>query len=203
MTDEHVDQLLADLRASLDVTPSSGFASGVRARIAAAPAPKRPTFWWPAVALAGAIAIVAGIVMMSRGSSVPAAPVASASAKTVTPDISVASPAPRVASRALARATKPASSTGPSLEVITNQGAVLQAIWRRARGGDRAFKEVEPETPTVTTAGQVTPPTEAIVVPPVTIDPIVVSALGNSSAGGGAAAPGGSTIRRVDAGRNQ
>jgi hypothetical protein len=115
----------------------------------------------------------------------------------------VAPAAPRVASRSLARATTPGAAAGPSLEVITNQGEVLRALWRGVRAGDRAFKEVEPEPATATTAGPVTPPTEAIVVPPVTIDPIVVSALGGNSSAGGATAPGGSTIRRVDAGRNR
>jgi hypothetical protein len=219
MTDEHVDQLLSQVRAELDVTPSPGFAAGVRARIADAPASKRAMFRWPVVAVASATAIVAAVAVMMRGSSVPAAPasapavavapavepapVASASAKAVTPVTPVAPAVPRVASRTLADATTPALPTGPSLEVITNQGAVLQAVWRRARGGDRAFKEVEPEQATATTAGPVADPAQPIVLPPVTIDPIVISALGGSSGGGGAAAPGGPTIRRVDAGRNR
>jgi hypothetical protein len=215
MIDEHVDQLLSELRTSLDVAPSPGFAAGVRGRIAEAPASRRMAFWWPVVAVASTGAIVAAIVVMTRGSSVPAVP-RSAPAAAVAPAVEpgpvassaqpstavmpVAPPAPRIASRSLARATAPASASSSSLDVITNQGEVLQALWRAARAGDRAFKEVEPVLATATTAGPVTPPTEAIVVPPVAIDPIVVSALGSSSSAGGTP-PGGSTIRRL--GRNR
>jgi hypothetical protein len=217
MTDEHVDQLLSELRTSLDVEPSAGFAVGVRTRIAEATASRGMAFWWPIVAVASAGAIVAAVAVMTRGSSVPAAPrsapaaavapaveptpVAS-SAQPLAPVTPIAPAAPRVARRTLARATTQASSSPSSLEVITNQGQVLQAMWRRAGSGNGTLKEVEPEPASATTAGPVTPPTEAIVVPPVTIDPIVISTLGGGSSSGGATPPNGSTIRRADAGRN-
>ena len=218
MTDEHIDQLFADLRASLDVEPSAGFAAGVRARTAAAPAPRRVAFFWPALAMAAGIVIVAAIVVTSRGSSAPVAPAsapaiaAAASAPAsraasavpespVTPVTPEAPAGPRAARNTLARATTPASASVTSLEVITNQGDVLRAIWRRAGSRDGTLREAEAERATETTAGPVTEPMQAIVLTPVTIDPIVVSTLGGA-APGGATTPNGSTIRRADVGRN-
>jgi hypothetical protein len=210
MTDHSVDDLLSDLKTALDVTPSAGFAAGVRMRIAGERTRAHGwTRWWPlAAAAAVAVSVAIAVVVRSQPSphsavDRPASVAAAAPIAVDAPVASVSAPAAPVTSTTsrVARSAPPHATGGsasePALEVITNQAAVLQTLWARARTRGNALEEVEPRTVDDAPADAM----REIVVPQVTIEPIVISALGNS--GGAAQGPSvdRSTIRRVQAGR--
>ncbi len=208
MTDDPVDLALADLESALDVTPSAHFETRVRARIAIAPV--RPVWRgivWP-VAVAGVVAVVVAMLVVRRSPEVVATPIATTTRVTpvapapgvvTLPEPARSLPAATSAARGasvMASAASPAAvpPSEPVLEVITNQGDVLRNVWRRAHSGSSDLQAVDAEP------AAETPRDEAIVLPEVTIAPIVIHAMETSTSG--AAGSGGSGIRRAMTGRH-
>ena len=151
--------------------------------------------WLAPVAAAAGVAIVAA--MMWRGSQNVPTPVtttvASAPIATAHDTPTAAQPSrdvPRVTTTHSANRTAPATAasltTEPSMEVITNQPAILRAMYARI-AIDAAVVEIT-TSPLPDTAPD-------IVVPPIEISPIVVKSLADPAAVGGAQP----IIRRVTA----
>jgi hypothetical protein len=187
MTHDRTDDVLNDLEAALAVTPSAGFADGVRARIRGQSARRRV---WPVWAAAGlAAAAVVWLVVAVRPGSRAESPAPSAATPAVAevhpnPRAPVASVEPAAVRPAVAR-EKPGvaesrASAAPVLEVISNQRDVLQRLWTRASRAT-PLKQEDAASPSSTPAGD-TPIVSEMLTAPVTIAPVVVKPLGD---GGG------------------
>jgi hypothetical protein len=205
MTYDRTDDVLKDLETALAVTPSPQFADGVRARIADERPRRQFSPAWP-LAVAGVLAMIVLVALVTRRTATVVAPPESSPLTAVSSPIvpsAVLRPvepvAPRISTpvvtRVASRSAPARAEPGePSLEVITNQGEVLRALWARTARRSGELKEVEPEP-----APEIVANAGEIVVPRVTIAPIVLDVLG---AGGGTAAPPGSGIRRFATGRH-
>jgi hypothetical protein len=181
------------------VAPSPEFRARVRQRIEAA-GPARGAGWLSGwrwlMPLAAAAGVAIAVAIMSRGSKDVPAPVtitAGRSDGAVVARPSTETPRPtasdrRTASRTAAsllrsskvevRSSKAKPAEGPSMEVITNQPAVLKAMWARVAGA-----------PTLV---ETTPLPEAapeIVVPPIEVNPIVVKSMIEQPREGGGLLP--------------
>ena len=207
------DDELAELTAALDVTPPASFAVGVRARVARSRARTRQ-MWW---GLAAAATVTLATVVMWRPAApvtevattalaTPAAPAAPEIERPIAPapDVRVASASPAVnrVANATARPTArrrevaSADSAEPPLVVMTNQPALLRALWADFDGKNVSLVQVEAVS---TSADGMTKPiaVEPIVVAPIVVAPIVVGDLGTVGGRAGATP----AIRRVDAAR--
>jgi hypothetical protein len=188
------DNVLKELDAALQVEPSRAFADGVRARVTRTQHRTR-TMWW---GLAAAASI--GLVTLAVWRPAVEAPVKVA----VAPPPATASAVPAKAPESIApegaiggRVFRPgntarvarATSSEPRLEVITNQGAVLRALWADYRGRPLVIAEGAPVVDG--------PATTAIVVNPIVVPPIVVTEIGKEPGPAGATP----IIRRADATR--
>lgn len=202
------DDDLTELTAALDVTPPASFATGVRARVAHSRARTRQ-MWW---GLAAAASVTLATVMMWR----PAAPVTEVATtaratpaipaadvqRAVEPDTAVRVASARPAANTSVRLTPvrrggtPADPAEPQLVVITNQPAVLRALWADFNGKNLSLVQVEALA--APGAGLTTPIEVApIAVAPIVVAPIVVGEIGTTGGRGGATP----AIRRVDAAR--
>jgi len=209
MIEDRTDDVLKDLETALAVTPSPQFADGVHARIADGRTRRKFSLAWP-LAIAGALATVVLVGLVTHRKAAVVVPPASTPVTVVSPALlppAVVRPVepvvPRISTPVVTRvASRPAPAraepSGPSLEVITNQGEVLRALWARTARRSGELKEVEPEP-----APEIVANEGEIVVPRVTIAPIVLDVLGaGGTSGGGTAAPPGSGIRRFATGRH-
>jgi len=179
------------------VTPSPEFKVRVRQQIEAAGAPRRAGWlsgwrWLAPVGMAAAVILV--IVLSRRGGETPA-PVTSVadrgSAPVTAPPADGVATAPQrpasVAARAGSRATARTSNVevrtspvkpaeGPSLEVITNQPAILRALSAQIAAGAQMVETTT--TPLPETAPE-------MVVPTLEVSPLVVKPLGEPPVIGG------------------
>jgi hypothetical protein len=172
MTDHHLDDddVLKDLDAALRVEPSRAFAEGVRARVTRSHIATR-NMWWGLAAAASvglatmavwrpAVEVPATLQVASHPAAVTAEPT-SVPVPTATPERTVVR---AVAAPMLQQATPIVSVTAdatsePRLEVITNQGAVLRALWDDYRGRPMVIAEVAPAVdglaPKLITVGEI------------------------------------------------
>ncbi|HQX80857.1 MAG TPA: hypothetical protein PKW63_03825 [Vicinamibacterales bacterium] len=199
------DDELAELTAALDVTPPASFASGVRARVAQSRARTRQ-MWW---GLAAAASVTLAMVMMWRPAPpvtevattamvapvIPAADIQRAAEPATAERVASAAPASRAAAR-LVSVRPETTPAEPALVVMTNQPALLRALWADFDGKNVSLVQVEAVS---TSADGMTKPiaVEPIVVAPIVVAPIVVNGIGTSPGRGGATP----AIRRVDAAR--
>jgi hypothetical protein len=209
MSDDIANDALRDLRAELDaVTPSPAFAASVRARVVEESRGSRwgvATWIVPLGLAAAAVAIVAVAWRSSPPPVVadpPATPHAEAVAEPATPiappatastaRLARSSTARRTSAAVRSQAAAPVRSTEPTLEVITNQGEVLRAIWARVRGPLSAESAPDAPQPAAGVVGE-------IPIAPIPLDPIVVRTIDPTGSGGGS-----TVIRRVaDATRSE
>ncbi len=180
------------LRAELmAIEPSPAFAAGVRARVEAR---SGAGFRWQFALATGAVAaaaVVGGAYWLRPGSAVapspapviaqsveaPAAAPAVSAMPTVQPVRQMRET--QVGAQPVAEPVAVATSTGPFLEVITNQPEMIRRVWASVEGG-------------VTRAGLPADEFAEITVAPIRVDAIVVPRIG--PAGGGGLVPG---ARRV------
>ncbi len=191
MTDHDPDRddVLKELDAALQVEPSRAFADGVRARVNRSQTVNR-TMWW---GLAAAASVGLATMALWRPAVEAPVQVVAAPVQATLPVVSKAAPMRErtVGGRVFrpgntVRLARTASSE-PRLEVITNQGAVLQEIWADYQGRPLAIAVGEPVV-----EGMATKP---IVVDPIVVPPIVVSEIGKGPGPAGATP----VIRRADA----
>ncbi|HUR19430.1 MAG TPA: hypothetical protein VMZ90_01395 [Vicinamibacterales bacterium] len=199
-----LDDALKSLGAAMQVEPSRAFADGVRARVNRSRA-NIARVWW---GLAAAASV--GVATMTLWPATYA-PSDRASVKVAVTPVQTAAPAvpgrapesgvamalaappavPRrqaTAAHAMgAHATITAIASEPQLEVITNQGAVLRAIW--ADYGGRPLVVAEAELVAGISA------TAPIAVNPIVVPPIVVVEMGKEPGAAGA----NPIIRRAEA----
>ena len=191
-----MDDVLRDLRAELDVTPSPEFAAKVRARVAETAA-SRASRWvmWGALA-ATAAGVIAFAMTRTTGMIAPPAERGPAIVMTAAPP-AVPEPVPNVAGptrkgpvRKPARAASapaapdaPRATTPPVLEVITNQPALIRRAFEQA-ALQREYPVNQPAIPG---------PIEPLTLTKVVIDPIVIP--GSAEPSGGVSP----VIRRVSA----
>jgi len=183
MTDH--DDVLAEIGSDLEVETSREFVVGVHARLRNAQ--RRRRIRW-ALTAAASIGLVSFLVW--RPSSQPAAVVASISQPSSPVAVVKTQPAP-LAVKALAKARPALTSVEPRLEVITNQGEILRALW--APYGSK------PKALTVVTGNETT---EEVAAKPILIEPIVVPTIEVKEIGRETARPGigvPQTIRRNNA----
>ena len=205
MSDAHMEDVLQELRAELDVTLSPEFAAKLRARVAETQAVSRISTWamWGALAATAAAVIVVTAVRTNtpQPTSAPAV-FATAAPPAVTervPEVPVpAAPAQArnspVRKPTAWRAEAPPARTRPWLaeappviEVITNQPALIRLAFQRAAEVQREFPASEPVTPG---------PLEPLTLSKVVIDPIVIPGGADVPPPGGVSP----VIRRVSAG---
>lgn len=163
------DDLFHELSRTLDVSPSRDFADGVRSRIARRRLIMRTTMSGLAIAASVLLVVVVrqpAPIAVAELVSVPPAPVVVTSSA---PTVPVTPAVPResgvVTSRrrvALQEAVEP-----DRLQVVTNQMAVLQAVW----AGHRVTAE-ETEAPAVDVSVPADP--MPVVVEPVRVLPVVI-----------------------------
>ena len=198
------DDALIELDAALQVEPSRAFADGVRARVNRSRT-NTARVWW---GLAAAASIGLATMALWRPSveapvQVAAAPVHAPApvAPKTTPDLvttlggrvfrpgnaSAGDRVSRLVAPPVVRVTSNEASE-PRLEVLTNQGAVLQAIWADYRGRSLVIAEGAPT---------VESPAPEIIVNPVVVAPIVVGEIGKEQRPAGATP----VIRRASATR--
>lgn len=197
-----VDLLREELAA---VEPSPEFKVRVRQQVEAQVEARRGSWlsgWRWVIPVGAAAVIVAAVVMMSRPDNVPPAPtVAQGPAQPITPVVPMEpsrSAAPPVvftprrdgAGPSAGRTEEPvpvlARADGPSLEVITDQPAILRELWRQIRAD-------AVEVATTTRELSDTPP--EIGVTPIEVNPIVVKLMAEPPPGPGPSP----IIRRVTA----
>lgn len=202
MTDHDTDDdtVLKELDAALQVEPSRAFADGVRTRVNRSRI-NTTRVWWGLAAAASIVLATVSVWRTSTGSSANDAPaqvavapiqatapaVPSKAPESVVAVAPVSSPAVRRRERAIQRVAVATTSSEPRLEVITNQGAVLRALWADYRGRPLVLAEAAPVVDSQATA--------AIVVNPIEVRPIVVSEIGKEPGPAGATP----VIRRADA----
>jgi len=203
MNDTHIDHVemddvLRELRAELDVTPSPEFAAKVRARVAETAA-SRALRWAPQWAMWGALAATAaGVIAFAstRTTGTIAPPAVSVPAIAPTAWRAEAPPSRRrpapaapvwkapVRKAAAQAALDAPRATAPVLEVITNQPALIRRAFEQAA----LLREYPINQPAIPG------PIEPLTLTKVVIDPIVIP-------GGTDVPPGGVSpvIRRVSA----
>jgi len=201
MTDHDPDQdnVLKELVAALQVEPSRAFADGVRARVNRSRTTS--TRVWLGLAAAASIGLatmalwrpsVDAPAMVSAAptqASAPAIPSKAPESVAVAPRPTAAPPPVARREATIARPTVTTVASEPRLEVITNQGAVLRALWADYGNRPLVIAEAVPVVDSQATA--------AIVVNPIEVRPIVVSEIGKEPGPTGATP----IIRRADATR--
>lgn len=195
------DDVLKELDAALDVEPSGAFADGVRAWVTRSHTRNRNM--WLGLAAAASLGLatmalwrpsVEAPAMMAVAPAQASAPaVASAQSDRVVPDTALmpiqGQPVAKVARTTVARAAvlTTSASTGPRLEVITNQGAVLRQLWADYQGRPLVVAEGEPVVEGLST--------KAIAVETIEVRLLVVSEIGKEPGPAGATP----IIRRANA----
>ena len=201
MTDHDLghDNVLKELDAALQVEPSRAFADGVRARVNRSSTNTARVWWGLAAAASIGLATLTLWRPAPESASVAAVtppkvapitqPAAKASSITTPPSVVAAPQRPASRERTVTPvvATTTASGTEPRLEVITNQGAVLRALWADYQRRPLVIAEGAPVVESLTAA--------EIVVNPIAVRPIVVSEIGKEPGPAGATP----IIRRADA----
>lgn len=194
------DNVLKELDAALQVEPSRAFAEGVRARVNRSRTSTARVWWGLAAAASIGLATLALWRPAPEPTSVAAVtpaevapitqPTAKASSVTAPPIVAAAPQRPmRRAERTVTPVVATATASGgePRLEVITNQGAVLRALWADYQRRPLVIAEGAPVVESLTAA--------EIVVNPIAVRPIVVSEIGKEPGPAGATP----IIRRADA----
>ncbi len=177
------DDELAELTAALEVTPPASFAEGVRARVARSRARTRQRWW----GLAAAATVALATVVMWRPAApvtevattamvapvIPAADIQRAAEPATAERVASAVPASRAAAR-LVSVRPETTPAEPALVVMTNQPALLRALWADFDGKNVSLVQVEAVS---TSADGMTKPiaVEPIVVAPIVVAPIVVT----------------------------
>lgn len=181
MTDH--DDLLTEIGSDLDVEPSREFAVGVHALVRKNRR-RGVTIRW-ALATAASIGLVA--IVVSRPSIKPSSTVPSTSepsspvavVKTEPQPVAsvpiarvpvIARSAASVGVRTVAEASPALTTAEPPLEVITNQGEVLRALWANYQSKPRVLVVVD---------GDAGVDARPIVVEPIVVPSIVVKELGS------------------------
>jgi hypothetical protein len=183
------DDFLKDLDAALRVEPSPAFAGGVLHKVGRAHDRNR-NMW---LGLAAAAAISLTTVALWRPADEPVAIVTAHNAAPSAPPSASPTPVgtnhgfvvlaktPRSARRVAPLTTTssaPSGASEPRLEVFSNQGAVLRALWADARGQ---------QLPVINASeAAVLPAVAAIEVNPIVVPPIVVAELGKEPGPAGA-----------------
>ena len=192
------DDVLEELRADLaSVRPSPEFAAGVRERIARGVTGRSLALWCAPIGVVAAAVMAMVIVNPPPADRVasPAVPVPAAiGSEMSTPvggDLAVPPPDVRTSMPAARRNVRTASlpvaeshvapDSIPDFEVITNQAAVLAGLWR-AFGSER-------EPAVLSTSDAPVPSVEreangSIVVPELSVSPVLVVPIGEVSGGG-------------------
>ena len=189
MTDH--DDVLKDLDAALQVEPSRAFADGVRARVNRSRT-NTTRVWW---GLAAAASVGLATMTLWRPSVETPAAVRPVSTQAAAATATASAPTPVVSAEPTVtkdRAVPPVTrreTSEPRLEVITNQGVVLQQLWADYRGRPLVMAEGESVV-----EGLALKP---IAVDPIVVRPIVVTEIGKEPGPAGATP----IIRRADATR--
>ena len=186
--------VLHELQAELTaITPSPAFPARVRARIDETPAAGRLPVW---IGLAAGVTMAAVLAVVSpKDPPVPSAVVAEAPVVQGPAPAGVASrtagSAPATASRpepvrrAAVRVSPPrpaATPRDPFLSVVTDQGAVLDELWRIANARAGASPVVAAELPATAVSVDAD---GLMIVPELVVDPIVVPPIGAPAGGQG------------------
>lgn len=162
------DDLFHELSRTLDVSPSRDFADGVRSRIARRRRVMRSAMSGLAIAASLLLVMLVRWPEPSRSIEVlPAdkAPVVAVS-NVVSPSVAAGSvPQPRRSNR-VTRVAEPATEPDP-LRVVTNQMAVLQAVWANQQVTGETEAPVVEELPTTGPA--------PVVIEPVRVLPVVIA----------------------------
>jgi hypothetical protein len=176
MTHDRTDDVLKDLEAALAVTPSPGFADGVRARIRGESARTRTWPAWTMAALAAAAAIVVAFVAWPRREAAPAAvavtasrspePVVAAS-PSATPVVD-AGPGITIAKPRVSHDV-PRRAPAPEVLVPRDQALALEAL---VAGLSNATIDAESLATPPPDASTPLPATPQIVIAPIVIPPI-------------------------------
>jgi hypothetical protein len=180
------DDVLDDLRAELAaVSPSAEFVARVRGRIAGQSTVRSWGWVWAACG-AAAIAVLIAVSLRSGGDVASVRPPAIATQPVAAPTLAVAPtqdvvPAGRPSQTPAARRRPAPRTVDARLEVMTNQPAVLEQLWRAAiiAGGRRRI--VAAELPTEAVGD----PDALLRVPQLVVDPIVVPPIGTAAGGQG------------------
>lgn len=183
MNDRRVDELLSELKTALDVEPSSGFAAGVRERVAHASGRQRPSWLvWVGMGLAAAAVVIVATVWSTRGAGTPA-PVVATVANSAAPVVA----APSTVDRASQPVTEP-TTTNTGAKIVRRERAAAKPevlVSRDEADGIRALVSGLNDG-TIDPASLATPPPDASVpleMPAIVIAPIVVAPLDGRAPG--------------------